>query len=583
MKPSTVTTALIGFGAALLFAVGCHPDHPLLPTSGGSKVPQSETQLTAIASKDATLATHQLGTNLSGIADWSTQMPFINAFKSSRPWITQCGETDSDCGWSTKEEDQLDLDEAGWVRSLPTESDDPRYTQVGTLLFRGVEDYPGGEYVVLYDGRGTLRYSYDAKQRVEDSRPGRDVIDVAPTDQGIYLQITATDPEDYIRNIRVVPAEYESTFEQAPFNPIFLEKTRPYSVLRFMDWMDTNNSGQEDWTERPKPDNATYARHGVPVEVIVDLANRLERSPWFNMPHQANDTYVREFARYVRQHLNSDLPIYVELSNEVWNGQFTQYGYAVEQGRQLNVNEDEVARGRLWFGKRTTEILQIWDEVFDAERDRIVGVLGAQAANPWTTEKSLEYLRSVGLSNAEAGIDAIAIAPYIGLPLNKDSVQADLERWINEGEDIALDRLFEEITAGGVLSEGDTGGALQRVSDWVADYAQLAESEGLLLVTYEGGQHLAPLHNGMENNQALVDLFIAANRDPRIGEVYKRYFDDWYREVDGLFVHFSDISKPGRWGSWGALENVYQESSPKYEALVDRAAALGTAPAVAGS
>ncbi|MGF1536828.1 MAG: hypothetical protein ACFB4J_10150 [Elainellaceae cyanobacterium] len=127
------------------------------------------------------------------------------------------------------------------------------------------------------------------------------------------------------------------------------------------------------------------------------------------------------------------------------------------------------------------------------------------------------------------------------------------------------------------------GGGLQQTFDWVEDYVELTEAEGLVLVAYEGGQHLAPLHNGMQDNQALVDLFITANRDPRISEVYKRYFDHWYSEADGLFVHFADISKPGRWGSWGALENVYQESSPKYDALVDRAAALRTTAAVAGS
>ncbi|MGF1536827.1 MAG: cellulose-binding protein [Elainellaceae cyanobacterium] len=458
MKPSTVTTALIGFGAALLLAVGCHPGSSFLSLPGGPEATQSRAQLAAASPDMPMPGTHQLGTNLTGIADWSTQMPFIDAFKSSRPWISQCAETNSNCGWSTGEEDQLDLDEAGWVRSLPAESDAPQYTRVGTLLFRGVEDYPGGEYVVQYDGQGTLRYDYDAEQRVEDSRPGRDVIDVTPTGQGIYLQITATNPEDYIRNIRVVPAEYESTFEQAPFNPAFLEKTQPYSVLRFMDWMGTNNSEQGDWAERPKPSDATYAHRGVPVEVMVDLANRLERSPWFTMPHQATDTYVQEFARYVRQQLNPDLPIYVEFSNEVWNGQFDQQRYVVEQGRQLDVDEDDFARGRLWFGQRTAEVLQIWDEVFDSDSDRIVGVLGAQAANPWTAKKSLEYLRSAGLSNAEGGIDAIAIAPYIGLPLNRDSVQAELERWIAEGKDAALDRLFEEIITGGVLSEGYEGG-----------------------------------------------------------------------------------------------------------------------------
>ncbi|MGF1512123.1 MAG: hypothetical protein ACFB5Z_00275 [Elainellaceae cyanobacterium] len=120
---------------------------------------------------------------------------------------------------------------------------------------------------------------------------------------------------------------------------------------------------------------------------------------------------------------------------------------------------------------------------------------------------------------------------------------------------------------------------MQRAFDWVSDYVELTQDEGLMLVAYEGGQHLAPLHNGMENNQAVADLFIAANRDPRIKDLYQTYLERWYNQTGGLFVHFSDISDPGKWGSWGALENVYQESSPKYEALLEVASLPAASPA----
>lgn len=34
-------------------------------------------------------------------------------------------------------------------------------------------------------------------------------------------------------------------------------------------------------------------------------------------------------------------------------------------------------------------------------------------------------------------------------------------------------------------------------------------------------------------------------------------------------MNFSDIGTPSKWGSWGALESVYQTGSPKYDAIMD--------------
>ena len=80
-----------------------------------------------------------LGTNLSAVADWSTEMPFVDAFKTSRTWLTQCVNTDPDCDdpWNTKEYNKLNLDPQGWVKSLPPPDAKEVYTRVGTLLFNG--------------------------------------------------------------------------------------------------------------------------------------------------------------------------------------------------------------------------------------------------------------------------------------------------------------------------------------------------------------------------------------------------------------------------------------------------------------
>ena len=56
-------------------------------------------------------STSSIGTNLTGISDWSAEWTFVDAFKASRDWIS---------GSATQWDDgrALDLDADGWVRSL---------------------------------------------------------------------------------------------------------------------------------------------------------------------------------------------------------------------------------------------------------------------------------------------------------------------------------------------------------------------------------------------------------------------------------------------------------------------------------
>jgi hypothetical protein len=94
-----------------------------------------------------------LGTNLSGIAQWSTQDPFIDYFKAARPWVTQ--KTDV---WDTEEQARLDVDPNGWVKSLPGATSTAQFRQVGTLVVPAGEAARPGKYVVVYDGVGEITY-----------------------------------------------------------------------------------------------------------------------------------------------------------------------------------------------------------------------------------------------------------------------------------------------------------------------------------------------------------------------------------------------------------------------------------------
>jgi hypothetical protein len=315
-----------------------------------------------------------VGMNLNGIADWSTELPFLDAFKSSRPWIAQCVKTDPNCNeqWDTKEYNLLNLDKDGWIKSLPAPGDAPKYTRISTLLFREIPGYyPSGKYIVLYEGEGTISYGFDAKKDEAASTPGRDVINVdSKKGGGILITITSTDPRktgNYIRNIRVIKAENLGLYTKGEtFNPSFLNKIKNFSVLRFMDWMQTNDSKQKEWTSRPVPTTFSYAAKGVPVEVMLTLANKLNANPWFNMPHTATDEYMTKFAQLVKNKLNSKLKVYVEFSNEVWNWQFPQTNYALQQG-QARWGRDKKDAYMQWYGMRTAQMCDIWKKPLQAK------------------------------------------------------------------------------------------------------------------------------------------------------------------------------------------------------------------------
>ncbi|MER3590395.1 MAG: type 1 secretion target domain protein, partial [Mastigocladus sp. ERB_26_1] len=331
-------------------------------------------------------------------------------------------------------------------------------------------------------------------------KPGRDVINVTPSSQGISLSLTETDPKgtgNYLRNIRLVPEAEEKNYQTQVFNPTFVHKTDNYSTLRFMDWMGTNNSKQSDWQNRPTVDSSTYTyfNKGVPVEVMVDLANRTGANAWFNMPHQASDEYMANFAKVVKEKLNPNLKVYVEYSNEVWNGVFGKHQWAQEQGQKLGGDWTD------WHSRRTEQMGDIWDKAFGNDSDRVVTVLGAQNGNLQLTDQLIQKVKAY---DPNSTVDAIGIAPYLGIfvtPNKQDwtLAESEVESWTKDS-DGGLNKVFD------YLNKTE----LPKQLDNISKHSEQAKKYGLDLVGYEGGQHLTGL-SGSENNQAITDLFIKAN------------------------------------------------------------------------
>jgi len=493
--------------------------------------------LLVVAAVGAELAGAQprMGMNLAGPADWGTELPFVDVFRFSRPWISQ------GAGAEWGKGPALDLDKHGWVTRLA-----PGCRAETFLCTIDGGHYPQGDYTVLYEGEGQIVFAQAAS--VVSSAPGRMVIHVEPRKGGIDLQLVATTPGNYVRNIRVIMPGFEKTYRENPWHPVFLRRWKGMACLRFMDFMDTNDSRQRKWSDRPREDDATYSEKGIPVELLVDLCNRQHCDAWFCIPHLADDEYVESFATVVKERLAPGLKAWVEYSNEVWNGGFSQNGYAGQQGQKLGFSEKPWEAAWKYTAFRSVQIFSIWEKVF-GDRRRLVRVLAAQAANSYVAGQILSF------QDAGHQADALAIAPYFGF-----AVPGDRAEKINESvvENWNVDQVLDHI-------ESVT---LPEAVRWIKSNKAVADQYGLKLVAYEAGQHLVGI-GGAENNDRLTSLLHAANNAPRMGKIYGEYLAAWSAAGGDLLCNFSSVSAWSKWGNWGLLQyfDDDESASPKFVAV----------------
>jgi hypothetical protein len=503
-----------------------------------------------------------LGTNLGGITYFSTQVPLIDQFKSSAPWIS--GTTDAwDDGRS------FDLDGNGWVRSLQP----GQIARTLMLVRKGV--FPTGKYTVLYEGDGALEYTFGWRKLDAESSPGRDVVEATTPDGNLALFITRTNPSNHVRNIRVLlpggvcgsdafvhaaaPSDCTAgnfrSFEQVHstllFNPLFLERTRKYKVLRYMDWMETNFDLQNGtWADRPQLADARWnGQGGVPLEVMIELANRLNAHPWFNIPHRADDDHVRNFAQMVRERLNPVLKTYIEYSNETWNPDVPASAYGEQQSQALGIavpGDPYTSRVR-YHARRAPQVFDIWSSVFGGTA-RLVRVLGGQAESTYLNEVVTSF------ENAHLKADALGVNAYFNV--SDLTTDGDAARFVALTNAQAFDKIRTE--------------ALPGLAANVKAAIPIAARVNLKLVAFESGNSLWPPF-ALRNNTQLIAKLDSIQRDPDMKSIYTQFLNDWFNAGGHLLMNFTDISGYSGSGGWfGSLEHVAQarEQAPKFDALM---------------
>ncbi|MFN0217321.1 MAG: hypothetical protein ACKVP4_00750, partial [Hyphomicrobium sp.] len=271
---------------------------------------------------------------------------------------------------------------------------------------------------------------------------------------------------------------------------------------------------------------------GVALEYMIDFANYVGASPWFTIPTAADDNYVREMAKLIKERLDGGRKFYIEYSNEVWNT--FQWPFSFVESERVRRNMKSIDQ---YYATRALEMFKIFEEVFGST-ERFVRVLSGQAGNAWRNKELLDF-PGVGQK-----VDAFAIAPYFSFDEDHPSSQT-IE---TQPEDVQLEALQLNLT---------------RVRQQIRTDRRLADAVGLPLITYEAGQAVVSASGS--------DTFCGpVNRHPRMEQLYRDYMDIWRQETDGaLLVLLSDVSQFNKYGCWGLSEYLGQSiaETPKLRAV----------------
>lgn len=579
----------------------------------------------------------KVGINIAGTSYYSLEVPLVDLMKQGHTWYTGCNPYgDSYCAsgqfrpgggsFDTLEQDLLNVDANGWVKTLPAPADGAtthvNYTTVATIIPSSLSPlWPTGRFTVLYEGEGTLAYRFSNGTLTKNaalSKPGKDVLDVslgAGKGAGLSMMITIskTDPNktgNYLRNMHVFPPggvcsddatmycrtdvagascnpgatcqDFADVYQTKPFDPRFLANIKRFDTFRFMGYQNTVDALNEaDWSDRTQPSYYTWQRPGYhwnSYESVVALGNTLNRNLWLNVPNKASDDYILQMANLVHSQLNSTSKVYLEYGNEIWNTLFTGGKYAEEQGvARWPLSSATAYEKRLqWQGLRTAQMCDIWKKAWGSDANRLICVAGVQPGNVWSAALVLDcplYVNEAANAPCYKKIDAVAVAPYFAGTIGMYNHATDLATWTQDA-DGGLNRLFTEIFSGGQFSDSPAGGSLASAQRALALIVSAAKDRGLMTVNYEGGQSLVALGSAA-SNAAVVALFSNANRDARMGTAYSQYLAMLKNSGVSLFNQWTSVGSYSVFGNWGLLEWRDQGHSAKYDAVINFLGTLG--------
>lgn len=329
-----------------------------------------------------------------------------------------------------------------------------------------------------------------------------------------------------------------------------------YKVIRFMDWVPTNSSTVETWSQRIPKTADHYTSVGVAYEWQIDLCNRVGADIWITVPHltiedyeaNATNNYWTQLADLLKNNLNSDRNIYLEYSNETWSGgaSFAQGDYCGSRGTSMGFDSDTYTAKFFFHVYAASRLHKVFMDKFSGQTHRIKRVIAGQAGGGWNGNMSWgTHVQCTALKNKLLnGTTDTRLNPW-----NAQPEYYTIANYCGGGLDGASSNIRTEWTASVSATVSNAQAALNTFTYDSVTYMQL--------IAYEGGQHITTNSDDFATNPQSYDMY----------KEWLNAMNDYYK----LTMHYTQTGTWSSGGAWGAKNDTGQSlaNAHKYRALLD--------------
>mgnify|MGYP002475020929 CR=1 FL=1 len=242
-----------------------------------------------------------ISANFVGLSDYSRSLPYVDLIEQSRKWGSPGtpwdgnGTFDSITGWPTAD--------------------------FGVIIVSDNLDM-GGIYLLYANGNAEISEPIDRGTQITNkiydatTNTLTALVNVPQNTTQIMLSFRNTTGPG-LQNISWLQPNYNIS-SKSDITNLTLAHISRFSLLRFMDWTDTNGNPEENWSDNTHLNWPQYTTRRNPWQTIPFIANQLNQSMdiWINIPLNASEDYIVNVAKIMLNELNPSNNIYVEYQYE---------------------------------------------------------------------------------------------------------------------------------------------------------------------------------------------------------------------------------------------------------------------------